>query len=81
MSGPKRTLLDVTPEGNRCLPFSCPAVFDAGDAYVVIGRQLDPETLRQIAHRIGPGETVVAVPKPLLDLLHRSRQEDAHREG
>ncbi|GIW56979.1 MAG: hypothetical protein KatS3mg082_3383 [Nitrospiraceae bacterium] len=73
-------IVDVTPAQCRCLPWSCPAVFDAGDAYLVIGRHPDPEAVRHIAHRIGPGETVVAVPKPLLDLLDRSRQKDAGEE-
>lgn len=62
-------LKDVTPasQQNNCWPLpGCPAIFEQGSHYIIVGREEDVAVLG-IRHRVAAGETAISVPKALID--------------
>ena len=67
---------DITPSKFMCGIGACPAIFKTEhDTYVVIGRRLDGRWPAALQHRVGPEETLVEVPKELLDALLNKHRE------
>ena len=63
------SVFEVTPEEVRCVVGACPSVFDHGDQYMIIGMVPTGEIPKEVSAKIGKCESVVVVPKKLLDLL------------
>ncbi len=57
----------------ECGPvFGCPAIFndpENNDVYLIVGKQMEVEEFEGLAGKVGVGETVIAVPKSLVDKL------------
>ena len=62
-------IVDLTPP-NMCPPVgACPSVFEEknSEALILIGSVMDPQKLPiEIVKKIGPGETVIKIPRKLL---------------
>ena len=63
----------VSPE-NECGLGACPAVYETSDeatgVYLVIGKLIDPK-LAGLEKKIGDGETLIEIPRNLIDSMNR----------
>lgn len=76
----KTKVLDLTPELLRCPPIGmphCPAIFEHGDGFTLVGKLLNPDQLpNEIMSKVGPGEVAIHVPKALLSQFDIEIQND-----
>ncbi len=47
----------------------CPAVFDDGDGYVIVGKVVSADTIDALKGRVAGDELVIKVPKGMIDKL------------
>lgn len=64
---------DLTPKRGFCIPCKnfCPSVFEDGDDLLIIGERANVDLAMEVLERIGPTETIVRVPKGLLEDLNK----------
>lgn len=66
-------LKDVTPKPYRCGIGSCPAVFERGNDYFIVGQRAEPSEFG-LDDKVGQLEALVRVPKSLLsDIADKAR--------
>jgi hypothetical protein len=61
---------DITPKNYKCgLGPACPAVFTTNqDTYMIVGKTLErDEALKLLGNKVGKDETVILVPKGLIN--------------
>ena len=64
------SLKEITPKEFMCGSGGCcPAVFDDGDGYVIIGKVVPAATIEALKGRVAGDEFVVKVPKGMIDQL------------
>lgn len=69
----RHDLREVTPTHLQCGLGACPAVFETdNDTYVVVGQAVPHDKLPP--GRVASGETVVEIPRAILDHLLKGRQ-------
>lgn len=54
---------DITPKHLRCIPCSCPAVYEDGDHLIIRGKLLTDEQFLKVPGISGPDEIAVRIPK------------------
>ncbi len=68
---------EITPKAMRCdIRASCPGLHEIDDSecVAVIGKLPSPELIQTLAHKVGPDEALVVVPKALLKDIEWSEQ-------
>jgi len=64
-------LIDRTSDAQFCIIGSCPKIYEhtSSETYLIIGRKLDVDKIRSLGleSRIGPDETIVEIPKGIID--------------
>lgn len=69
------TIFEMTPEEYSCGIGACPAIYKTGGAYIIVGKQEDPKNYSlEVQRKIGPGETLVSIPKGLLEKIIEDNQ-------
>ena len=59
-------IYEVTPKNMRCTITACPQMHKEGDSYLIVGEQVNPSDVG-LEGKVGPGEVLIRVPKPLID--------------
>ena len=69
----KEKLTELTPKYMRCCISACPSIFETvDDSYMVIGKKIKLNDLpEKIRNKIGSDETIIEVPKDLLDFKEK----------
>jgi len=63
----KPYIREVTPAKYACIIGPCPAIFETENEYLIVGRQVPREEMNEaVENKVGPQETVVAVPKGII---------------
>jgi len=63
-------------KSEECMAGACPAIFndpENKDVYLIVGKQIKPEEFEGLAGKVGVDETVIAVPKSLIDKLSEQK--------